>query len=403
VKLRFSLATIDRGLFQRVALAAGADEKALATSVEQPPTCRTCLPFDDGDYLRPPGHYRAFYKRLPSEGHVLAVKGSELLATNFGTFGDLMQTVGMVDHFLLKELKLPAVVTAEEALEEARVALAYQQAHLAAFGTLAPVPTPLAVLQWPVEMEDDYLSCMCSKVGPGAAPLLEMLTRQQGLGVLVYHFPTPPTRVLHFAQSCESRRAVYLQAGYELVDRALALRSPLPATLRSWCRTVARMLLLGWLPTNPNQHATGQCVQPQNMGVHGAIADLDSLVRVDDIRSDEPALFRERFWHMLAELINTCTIFATGPLYPHELGPTGGGKDFSASLWRVRALVGHAVYAELRRSFDEQLAELHNRAAAERGGRRADRVTGAAAAAALAAVDPRFERAFEEADLLVGT
>ena len=365
--------------------ACAAPAELLEAACARPPLARDCAPFDDGSYFRPAGHFRAFYARLTADaaGAVLAIKGSEVLAG--GSFDGLVGALAAhrgVEHFALKELKLPGVVSAEEALAEAEAAAAYQAAHLAAFGQLAPVPTPLAVLRWSADVERSYLARVVGKGGAATAEVratLERLAAQQGLGVLLYHFPTPPLRVLHWLQRCEPSRSAFLQAGHAHYARALALRSPMLATLRAWVVAVARMLLLGYFPTNPLQHATGQCVQPQNMGVHGAVADLDSIAPSAAVAPADFAEFRARFWHMAVELASTATAYVAGPLYPVEPGPTGGGKPVEPSLWRVRSAVGAAVLSELREAYRTEGARL---------------LGGAAPA------DERFERCFDE--FLVG-
>lgn len=269
-----------------------------------------------------------------------------------------MKSFRFTEHFLAKEHKLPGVVTASEALKEANIGLQYQKEHIQAFGELAPVPTPLRVLKWNEEMEKQYAKQCIPLLSKEIEPLFHMLLEHHGIGCILYHFPCSPWRVQHFIQECEPKSGIFQKNGYTLYEQVLEQSSPISKTIAVWLKALSRMLLLGYFPNDPAQYATGQCIQPQNMAIRGAIADIDSLKPMREIPLNASDLFERHFWQMVMEAMNTISVYLLGPFYPTDLGPAGGGYDLRPSQKRVRAHISSLVFSQWATIFCEERTRL---------------------------------------------
>ena len=278
----------------------GADTAAsLAVGV---PVLRDVHEVDHAPYLRPPGHRRAFYVR-GGDG-VLAVKGTEPLATNFGDFLDELGAARVLvecrlgspaidrtlsraelsglDKFPILEGKVPGVVTLREALGEARAALAVQRAHVARHGRPARLPVPVFVGRWPEPVAARVATELAARMD-GRGLDLALAALAGGLAVYAYRYPAVPLRLAHLSVP-DARR------GTDVAGRLAAIAGHVDprAVLDGWLGLTARLLALGFVAKDPRAVVSGDCLQIQNACLDGGFADVESVVESAGL--DERAL-----------------------------------------------------------------------------------------------------------------
>lgn len=248
---------------------------ASSADLPLPPTCGAFL---QGAAFRPPRHHRSFYVRGEGPG-VVAVKGTEPLVADFDTLLERVAAEISVahaseprraaEHFASLERKVPCAVTVDEARAEASKALAVHAASVRHYGTLAHVPFPLGVLRLSDEVTAGVMERVRATVTGTALEQVEPVTRN-GLGVLVNYYPGMPTRV-------SSLNHILPSAPYtERHERLVELVDP-DVVMRSWCRQLARLMHLGFVPATPASGRTGNMCQPQNAALDGGFFDVDSV------------------------------------------------------------------------------------------------------------------------------
>jgi hypothetical protein len=274
---------------------------ALAAGV---PVLRDVHPVDHAPYLRPPGHRRAFYLRDPGGPGVLAIKGSEPLATNFGDFLDEVGAarVGIevrlgspaidrtlsraelsgLDKFPILEGKVPGAVTVREALAEARAALAIQRTHVARHGVPARLSLPVFLGRWPAAVAERVAAELGARMA-GRGLELAVAALAGGLAVYVYRYPSVPVRLAHLAVP-DARRGADVAGRLAAIARHVEPR----AALDGWLGLTARMLALGFVAKDPRAVVSGDCLQVQNACLDGGFADVESVVESRGL--DERAL-----------------------------------------------------------------------------------------------------------------
>lgn len=286
---------------------------------ESVPIAPSIDPFDDDASVRPYRHLRAFYLRVP--GGVVAIKGTEPYAPDLR-----MKLMGLrafrvdypprgrslfsaLEHFPIVEQKVPLAVTAEEALSDVHAAAAFQQAHLAAFGTIAAAPLPLLALRWPADAVERVAELLLPMLSARAAAIVRLLLAQ-GFGCVVYHYPSVPSRVAHLDHDLGS------PVDYPARRRALATRLDPARTIESWVDLAARMIVLGFLPGSTESHGIGHCLEAQNAVIDGGFVDLGSMKPIDqaaDAREVEETLLAA-----VADLSRTIRQFLAGGLVDAE-------------------------------------------------------------------------------------
>ncbi len=270
------------------ALHAAVPEWALDTLprlLREIPVPVSCWAFTREESFRPPRHHRGFYLRRAGKRGVVAVKGSEPLA---GDFGELLQRVSeevsvsnpseprrTAEHFASIERKVPCAVSLDEARAEAAAALAIHRRHFAAFGSPAPVPYPLAVLRHSAETGERVTHQIAARLSRTALDQLEP-TLRNGLGVLIAYYPGLPTRAtaLNYVLPAGSPGARMAELR-KIVDPA--------RLIDSWSGFLARLLLIGMVPTTPASGRTGNMCQPQNAALDGGFFDVDSVIDLDGL------------------------------------------------------------------------------------------------------------------------
>jgi len=221
--------------------------------------------------VRPVNHHRAFYWTL-GPGRVVAFKGTEIVAADLDdSIARLARgrrfELRHLDHYPVRERKVPFALRLGEALREAENAALLQAAYVARYRALARVPLPLFVFRW----SDDEVARFRGQLAPHLTRYVLDLVDEllaSGLGVYVYYYPGIPLRVRELA-------------------------SPIDATLDAvddWVKLVARILALGFFPCSYVQADTGQMIQDQNAVVDGGFVDTDSLHAMAE--GAEPGEFR---------------------------------------------------------------------------------------------------------------
>jgi len=276
------------------------------------PSAVSVTPFDSAEAVRPYRHLRAFYlKRLDG---VIAVKGSEIMAEDvdmhLGALADYRiefpgrgrSLFSALEHFPLNEQKIPLALSVDEAMEDVLSAAAVQKAHLARFGTCAHVPSPLYAVRWPDAAANEHLYRLSKLLSARARRTVERVAAD-GLGAVVYHYPTVPLRVAHLpALLCERTEQNWLQ-------RLSAIADP-KAALDGWLDLLARLLVLGFLPGSIESIGVGHCLEMKNAVIDGGLVDMGSICRVEDV--SDPRQFSETLLAALADFAKTCRQFLGG-------------------------------------------------------------------------------------------
>jgi len=249
-----------------------------------------------GNYIRPRGHWRAWYYQI-SDHSTLAIKGSEAHAQDYQAMLQTMQSrssefsyslarpgavhrhvqarFSVLERFLVLENKFPGSLLLSEALSEAGRALQFQSAHSRRYGQLARVPLPLVVHRVHPGQVSGLVALLASLLEPRQRLRLRNL-EDLGLGVLVYWYPGLPLRVAH-------QTLPPLGPYFTLAERLAALshdRHP-REVLDNWLDLMARMLCLGFVPADPMSALSGLCLEPQNLTLDGGMVDLNSLRAMD--------------------------------------------------------------------------------------------------------------------------
>lgn len=232
-----------------------------------------------GEWFRPPTSFRTVYRPLASTADpdapagVLAVKGSEPLVGDFDRLPLAMLTrtfrsdvdrgyASMLEHFPLRERKVPASLTRHEARGEIESAIAVQRDHLAAFGTLARLPVPLVAVDVPVDRQQHVATLLASMLSPRARSIIDELLHEP-LTILVSFHPGLPHRV-------------------SALDHTLA-DDEVEQALERWIELSARLLALGYLPHTFQSEGLGSCLDPGNACVDGSVCDPDSIRPLSDL------------------------------------------------------------------------------------------------------------------------
>jgi hypothetical protein len=244
----------------------------------------TVRPFVEPPFFRPAGSHRCtfllFSDAVPNtlnktSNSGLAIKGMEPAVPDFETLlqdlrGACYSPHNIAEHFVFEEQKIPGCVSLPEAMREAECASAIQSAHLRAYGDLARLPIPLFVYRHSDEVQHMVAQSLRRSLSQAAFLAIQpQLTA--GLGVYVYYYPAPPTRV---------RDVDFLLDGLDFRARVIALTTRVcnpDDLIRQWVRGFVRMLFLGYLPGSLASFRTGVCCQPQNACMDGGFVDLDSL------------------------------------------------------------------------------------------------------------------------------
>jgi len=335
-------------------------EPALAEPLERlrmhVPVPRRRDPGDAAPFVRFAGHGRSFCVAFPTaaapEGH-LVFKGSEPIAADFEEWLDEQANVWMrvaarqeshfaadggveaelrlLDKWAVLEGKVPGACTLDEAVGEADVAAAVQEAFAARFGEIARAPLPLLAGRWPPETVERVRAALASRLSPGAWEIARRRL-EHGLGLYVYYYPGIPVRLAQLAIGDAGELG--LAARLEQLDEIFDWRD----TAQSWLDLVARMAALGFLPKSPTSLLSGDCLQLQNLMLDGGIADLDSIVHVDAVPSERQ--LRDVWRRTLLEL--------TKSLATLLLGAPAQDPAFLRRFPDVGAIAGNALVERLR-------------------------------------------------------
>ena len=276
------------------------------------PVATTITPFETADAVRPYRHLRAFY--LKRADGALAIKGSEIMASDvdmhlraLGDFriefpGRGRSLFSALEHFPLNEQKIPLALSLDEAVEDVVSAAAVQKAHLARFGTRAHIPLPLLAVRWPDAIAEAHLARLNKVLSARARRSVERAAAD-GLGGVVYHYPSVPLRVAHLPELLRGRT----EAGW--LQRLSAIADP-TAAVDGWLDLLARLLMLGFLPGSIESIGVGHCLEMKNAVIDGGLVDMGSICRVEDVT--DPRQFSETLLAALADLAKTCRQFLGG-------------------------------------------------------------------------------------------
>lgn len=286
---------------------------------EAPWIVQDLAPFDNGVEVRPFRHLRAFYRRIPTG--VIAVKGSEPLAGYVEPHLDAMQAFRIeypgrgrslfsaLEHFPLVEQKIPLAVTVAEALEDTHAAVQVQSAYLTKFNTLASVPLPLAIVRWPTCVAELHLEKLKPRLSQRAMRIVEKQI-EGGLGALIYFYPCVPLRVAHLPTILGSAHGASAWR-----SKVSTLCDP-QITIDRWIDLVARLLVLGFMPSSIESIGVGHCLEMKNAVIDGGFVDLGSIIDMDLISSDQ--MFSETMLATIADLTKTVRHLLLGDIVDVE-------------------------------------------------------------------------------------
>lgn len=289
------------------------------------PVARTGKPFLREPWCRPTIHRRAIYLQL-DEGGVLAIKGTEPHADDLAEEVAHLEAArapffsSMLNEFATSEQKVPMGMSMNEARDEAEITLAFQRAYFERFGRLAQVPFPLLVYRWDEHAERRLLEAVMPSLCVASQRSTRAMVRD-GLGALVYYYPSLPLRASqeapHAIALLSAIAGLRLPAGTGIHERAgvsfdvrkavLRRRGEPWEVVRSWISLVADMLVVGWFPLHT--YFMGHCLQGQNLCIDGGVVDTDSLKPMSEVEGD---LFYELFIQTVGELTKGSTVYLTG-------------------------------------------------------------------------------------------
>jgi hypothetical protein len=309
------------------------------------PYMGSASPGEQGDLYRIRGHNRSVciaLSRDKATSDVVVIKGSEPLLPDFERYLDWMRFKGfgawprpMMEHFPLFEGKTPGVVSLDEARKEAELALDVQAAHLRHYGELMRLPVPLLVLAVPDATKERVIGQLQRRM---SAPALERVVPylERGIGMFVYHYPSPPIRV-----TAVGRPRHMWPASADMASRQNVIDTMIPG----WTRIAARLLWLGFLPSTPLAWRLGAIFDPNNSCLDGGACDIASVFPIADANHDAFVM------RSLAEIVGALRVViarAFGIQLP-ELAQSyeQDFMMFSLGLWVKRA-VERALDAEGR-------------------------------------------------------
>ncbi|MFI5349915.1 MAG: hypothetical protein ACHQ2Z_10245 [Elusimicrobiota bacterium] len=321
------------------------------------PIARTCGTFRGEPYLRPDGHHRAFYIEGRGPG-ALGVKGSELLADDLpAKLAALSRPPAVLkpsplEYFPIIEQKIPMAMTLEEGLAQARKAAAFQAAHLARYGELARIPVPLLVFRWDSRDASAFLKRLRPALSKRAGRIVERLA-SGGLSSMIYYYPSVPLRTLHLAQVVAGAEPRGYRDGVKKMRRYGSFFGELepPSEIASrWIALTARMLALGFFPSDLSHWRDGQMLHEQNAVLDGGFVDVESLQPQSEVTDDRT--FYETFLMSWLDLSATVKRLMTG--YADRADVSWPFLDLSPAYLAVPALVGCHVGARLRDRLREE-------------------------------------------------
>jgi len=309
------------------------------------PGAETITPFETNEAVRPYRHLRAFYLRK-TDG-VIAVKGSEVFASDVEQMLAVMSgfridflgrgksLFSALEHFALNEQKIPLALSVDEAMEDVSSAAAVQRAHVARYGARAHTPLPLLAVRWPDTVTEAHLKRLSTLLSARARKSVERVAAD-GLGAVVYHYPTVPQRVAHLPEILRTR------SEKDWLARLAAIADP-QAAVNGWLDVVARLLVLGFLPGSVESIGVGHCLEMKNAVIDGGLVDMGSICRVEDVT--DPRQFSETLLAALADLAKTCRHFLRGDVVDVE------AEYRNPSLAMVLAL--HRLLPDLARRMEQ--------------------------------------------------
>jgi hypothetical protein len=311
------------------------------------PIPRRRAPFRDPPFVRFAGHGRSSCVALgdPSTGGHLVFKGAEPTCddyeawldeqaahrlriearqqTHFGSDGGVEAEMSILDKWAVLEGKVPGAYTLTEALGEASTAARLQSAFVAAYGELARAPLPLLACRWEDERTARVRAELGRRLSPAALAIAER-GLERGLGLYVYHYPGPPVRLAHLPLA--HAEGIGLGSRLRELGEILDWRE----TAEGWMDLAARMMRLGFLPKSPASLLSGDCLQFQNAVLDGGLADLDSVVHVDAVKSERE--LRDVLRRSLLELQKSIlTLLLGAPA--QQAGFLRRFPDVTACLW----------------------------------------------------------------------
>jgi hypothetical protein len=308
------------------------------------PVPSTAAPFVSGRTMRPPMHKRCFYM-LGQEGdsiHTIAVKGTEILARDvLKEVADLryphasMRTV--VDYFPNRERKVPFALRVREALAESSAADKFQTAYVKRYREFAKIPVPLLVFKWSTEEVQKFVDSLHPQLAPHSAKVVADLV-SEGLAVYVYFYPGLSNRVREFCDTLRSRPF----EGFEATLLEMKEHLDVEEVIGGWIKLMARMLTLGFLPSNLATQDVGQLVQVQNAVIDGGFVDCDSLQTISEVGGETEVQFTLALG--LFELASTVHSFLLQKFRPfRSVGPYSFTSTllFDWVLNRLRAEVAN--------------------------------------------------------------
>ncbi|MFI5349685.1 MAG: hypothetical protein ACHQ2Z_09085 [Elusimicrobiota bacterium] len=315
------------------------------------PVARTCGTFKAKPYIRPDGHHRAFYIEGSGPG-ALGVKGAELLAADLP---DKLRVLGRppavlkpssLEHLAIIEQKIPMAMMLEEGLAQARKAAAFQTAHLARYGELARIPVPLLVYRWGTRDSATFQKRLRPALSKRAGSIVERLARG-GLSSMIYYYPSLPLRTLHLAQVVAGAEPRGYRDGVRKMRRYGSFFGELEAPsviVSRWIELTARMLALGFSPSDLSHWRDGQMLHAQNAVLDGGFVDVESLQPLSEMADDRS--FYETFLLTWMDLSATVKRLLTG--FADRADVSWPFIDLSPAYLAVPALVGCHVGARLR-------------------------------------------------------
>lgn len=302
----FDLGQADRDVFDAVAAKTPSVLEAMQSVRNGVPLPKSSAAGIDGHFYRLPNHNRSYCYALVSSGGishspVLVFKGTEPLLPDFGSMLDWMAQAPlrkssrvMADHFPLAEGKIPGALSLKEALREAEVALHIQKRHLASYGELARIPTPLLVHSFLPSSSEACISTLERKLHRASFDRIVALARD-GLAIYVYYYPAAPVRANYWGDMGMSQFRAFLAAPQE------------DEIITSWIKLLVRLLYLGYLPYSVRNEGLGACMDFGNATLDGGFCDPDSITAIEPNTDDE--FFRESVIRSLAILQNTIQMF----------------------------------------------------------------------------------------------